>query len=193
MFQSIGQTTGWSPRCGKSKSFIYFNSCSLISFIQILHLAQSCCELWFQSGNLFHFQCFANVGYRVPSSRHRAMHIWWHNLKCPSPPQVQDCGGLKQTQDSAKGESSNEHSPLHNDIHAHRETNWPWQLMCWKWNKPSIWDTRKVTKFSMCLPQIGKGKRPSCMLMKRVGINTRRLLMMNLRSFWKETQISPSF
>ncbi len=95
MFESIGQIAGWSPRCGKSKSFIYFNSCSLISFIQILHLAQSCCELWFQSGSLFHFQYVADAGCRVPSSRHRTRHIWWHNLESPSPPQVQDCGGLR--------------------------------------------------------------------------------------------------
>jgi hypothetical protein len=32
--------------------------------------------------------------------------------KSPSPPQVQDCGGLEQTQDFAKGESSNQHSPF---------------------------------------------------------------------------------
>jgi hypothetical protein len=50
-----------------------------------------------------------------------------------------------------------------------------------------------VTKFFMCLPQTGKGKRPSWMLMRRARINIGRLLMMNLRSFWKETQISPSF
>jgi hypothetical protein len=28
------------------------------------------------------------------------------------------CGGIGQTQDFAKGESLNGHSPLHNDIHA---------------------------------------------------------------------------
>jgi len=31
--------------------------------------------------------------------------------KSPNPPQVQDWGGLGQTQDFAKGESSNKHSP----------------------------------------------------------------------------------
>jgi len=31
------------------------------------------------------------------------------------------CGGFGQTQDFAKGESFNGHSPLHNDIHARGE------------------------------------------------------------------------
>jgi hypothetical protein len=41
---------------------------------------------------------------------------------------------------------------------------------------------KEVTKFYMCLPQTCKGKKLLWMLMRKVGINTRRLLMMNLRS-----------
>jgi hypothetical protein len=52
---------------------------------------------------------------------------------------------------------------------------------------------KECDKVFMCLPQIGKGKKLLWTLMRRVGINTGRLLMMNLKSFSKETHISPGF
>jgi len=52
---------------------------------------------------------------------------------------------------------------------------------------------KECEKFSMCLSQIGKGKKLLWTLMRRVRINTKRLLMMNLRFFSKETHISLGF
>ncbi len=42
-------------------------------------------------------------------------------------------------------------------------------------------------KILMCLPQIGKGEKLLWTLMKKAGINIKRSLMMNLKSFWEET------
>jgi len=90
MFQSTWQTGGTTQvdplRCGKSKSFIYFNSCSLISYFQILHLPKSCCDLWFQSGNLFHFQCVANARLMTQSIKSKSttssrLRRFWTNTR----------------------------------------------------------------------------------------------------------------